>query len=353
MVKSTGLLHAFRHPLVLISILVLLLNDHLFKAVMASQFTGKLSDLTGLFFFPFLLGTVLQSLAKIIWPMRRFHSRLALVVSFVLSAAVFTGIKIFPAANNFMEGLLSNLFQIPVYIALDPTDLAAFVVFIPAWMLWLRIEQGPQPAAPGKLAYAMLGLSALACVATSPCMPIHSIQRLVTINDTLYARMEPGNPNGFLSRDLGSTWEMVQPVPAEILSDMEGPAALPLTLCQPEDKQNCYRISGQPWVEGSQDGGVSWHIAWQIPPERERYINRANSSIIGGCGKTPNLIPLDMAFVTRSGSSTLVVAMGNEGVVVHPPSGGWQRTAVDFVHAPHAASPPATWTRPSMISVWN
>jgi hypothetical protein len=139
---------------VLGSILVLLLNDHVFKAVMPSDLTGKLSDLAGLFFFPFLLGAIFQSLAKLSWPARCFRSRLALAASFMLSAVVFTVIKTIPAANDFAAYLLSALFQLPVRIALDPTDLTAFLVFIPAWMLWARIEQGRGAQAHGKLEYA-------------------------------------------------------------------------------------------------------------------------------------------------------------------------------------------------------
>ena len=328
MVKSTGLLYAFRHPLVLISILVLLLNDHVFKASMPSALTGKLSDLAGLFFFPFLVGTILQSQVKLFLPARRLPARQALEASFFLSAAFFIGIKTFPSFNGFVADWLSTLFHLPVHIALDPTDLLAFIVFIPAWMLWARIERGRQPAAPGKLAFTVLGLGALACVATSPCRPALSIQRLVSIDGTVYARMDTDNPAGFLSRDSGNNWEAVQQIPADIKSDMAGSPDLPLILCDQGNALTCYRISGQPWVEGSQDGGISWQIVWQIPPDRVSYLQRAVQRGLISCGKDPNITPLDMAFVTRGESSTLVVAMGNEGVVIHQPSGGWQRATV-------------------------
>ena len=153
MVNSTGLLPAFRHPLVLISILLLLLNDHVFKAGMPSIFTGKLSDLAGLFFFPFLVGTLLQGLAKLARPARQLPARRALLASFALSAAVFSAIKTLPGVNGFMAGLLSALFHLPVRIALDPTDLLALVMFFPAWKLWNHIEQNRRPAVPGKLGY--------------------------------------------------------------------------------------------------------------------------------------------------------------------------------------------------------
>jgi hypothetical protein len=339
MVNSTRLLNAFRHPLVLISILLLLLNDHIFKASMPSALTGKLSDLAGLFFFPFLVGTLLQGLVHLVRPARRLPARRALLVSFALSAAVFSAIKTLPGVNGFMAGLLATLFQLPVRIALDPTDLLALVMFFPAWKLWNHIEKNRQPAVPGKLGFAVLGLGALACVATSPCMPVSSIQRLVSVDGALYARMEPNNAVGLVSRDLGDSWEGVQPMPAEIFAGIAEPLSLPLTLCDPADERMCYRISGQPWVEGSQDGGASWHTAWRIPPERESYIRRVNSGGLAGCGKTPNFVPLDMTFVYQPEGSILVVAMGNEGIVIHPPAGDWQRTAVgpSIIPTPTAA----------------
>jgi len=48
-------LRCLRHPATLISISLLLFNDHVLKIAAPSPLTGKLSDFAGLFFFPFLL----------------------------------------------------------------------------------------------------------------------------------------------------------------------------------------------------------------------------------------------------------------------------------------------------------
>lgn len=53
-------LRALCHPSTLLSIGLLLLNDHVLKAQIPSAFTGKLSDFAGLFFFPFLLSIFLS-----------------------------------------------------------------------------------------------------------------------------------------------------------------------------------------------------------------------------------------------------------------------------------------------------
>ncbi|RYZ89479.1 MAG: hypothetical protein EOP04_06720 [Proteobacteria bacterium] len=50
-----------RHPMVLAALVLLLLNDHVFKQSSYAGFlTGKISDFAGLFFFPFFVADVLQ-----------------------------------------------------------------------------------------------------------------------------------------------------------------------------------------------------------------------------------------------------------------------------------------------------
>ena len=51
-------LACLQHPLTLLSIAILLLNDHVLKVVSPSWLTGKLSDFAGLFFFPIIVNGV-------------------------------------------------------------------------------------------------------------------------------------------------------------------------------------------------------------------------------------------------------------------------------------------------------
>lgn len=48
------------HPLPLVAVVVLVLNDHWWKQAHPSWFTGKLSDVAGLFFFPLLLDGLVE-----------------------------------------------------------------------------------------------------------------------------------------------------------------------------------------------------------------------------------------------------------------------------------------------------
>ena len=75
-------LHCLIHPATLLCIGLLVLNDHLFKAVAPSWSTGKLSDLAGLFFFPFLLAAALGILFE---PLCRRSAMAVGRIAFVLA----------------------------------------------------------------------------------------------------------------------------------------------------------------------------------------------------------------------------------------------------------------------------
>jgi hypothetical protein len=335
-----SLLRSFRHPLVIFSILILLLNDHVLKATSPSWLTGKLSDFAGLFFFPFLAGVVIQAAAGFRRPRSvsaPITSRRFLLAGILFTALMFAAIKTIPAANGFAVYSLSALFGMPVRIVRDPTDLLALAVLAPAWLLWRRIQAIQPSPVPGKLAYAALGLSALASLATAPCPSVASIQYLVAANNTLYAStpLYPQQPvqGAYISRDDGKTWTWENDIPAEVGQKFIQPVNLPFVLCDPTALQTCYRIDGQPRVDESHDGGHTWQIAWEIPASREQYIQRAATRrTIGGqgCGKTPDLRTFDMLFTLEEGGSKLLVAMGNEGLLIHTAGAGWQRTEIAF-----------------------
>ncbi len=343
---NPSLLFAFRHPAVIASILALLLNDHLLKAIFPSGLTGKLSDIAGLFFFPFLAGAALQGLGWL--GRRRFGSRPALLAGFIFTAAIFIPIKTLPAANAFAAALVGSILQGPVYFALDPTDLLALVMFFPAWQVWQHIEAKTQAGVrqaplrspllrrrdPSWLAYAALALGTLASLATPPCQTVASVRRLALANGTLYAGFGYDNPAGFARpADLQQGWESLPQLPAAAQAILSEPASLPIVLCSPASAQACYRIDGRPQVEESHDGGSTWSVAWQVPANRLDYMVRAARGTIPlGCGKTPDLRTFDMLFLPVPGEPRLVVAMGNEGLLIYSPSTGWQRQGIEIYY---------------------
>lgn len=114
------------HPAVLISILVVALNDHVLKGSgwLPGLVTGKLSDVAGLFFFPVALAVILavgwSGLARLFSPARRSTTepgaRPAIDVAAVLTVAVFSAVNLFEPANE----LARHYWGV---FTMDPTDL--------------------------------------------------------------------------------------------------------------------------------------------------------------------------------------------------------------------------------------
>jgi hypothetical protein len=336
---SQSLLLAFRHPFILLSIAVPLFNDHLLKAFIPSWATGKISDFAGLFFFPFLVGVLFQACKP-----QKVPSHQALLAGFFLTAAVFTGLKTLPIANKWAAILLSNLFRQPIHIALDPTDCIALIMFLPAWIMWQKIEQQKEKRDLGKIPYLVLAIGSLAALATTPCAPADKVTRLAFDGETLYAtgigvtdQFEDGgavmaSQNGWedwhvvmYSQYSGTTW-WTDPNYAGLLANnpLREPRKLPITVCDPSEPTTCYRIDGTPQVEESLDGGASWTTAWSSPANREDFRNRMAGGVLMDCGKIPDAHTFDLVFYSGPKGSTLLVAMGNEGLLVHPSHGGWQ-----------------------------
>lgn len=152
-------LACLQHPLTLLSIATLLLNDHVLKVVSPSWLTGKLSDFAGLFFFPFIVAAGLSLvLSKFNWSRQRIGQ-----IAFGLVAVWFTLLKTVPFANSLTAQFASLFIGGTAQLILDPTDLMALVVMWPAWRMWHQ----PRPIKPTRLAYVAFSIGAIASMATS------------------------------------------------------------------------------------------------------------------------------------------------------------------------------------------
>jgi hypothetical protein len=129
--RSSGLLH----PIALAAIAVLLANDHVLKDAYPGWWTGKLSDVAGLVFFPLLLALVVP-----------FRGAL------IATGIVFAAVKLWQPANTVGEWLfglarwpldavttLSLPGLGPVDIVRDPTDLVALPALAVAW--WIHAKR--------------------------------------------------------------------------------------------------------------------------------------------------------------------------------------------------------------------
>lgn len=335
-------LQALAHPFSLLSIGLLIFNDQVLKVHAPSFLTGKLSDFAGLLFFPYFLiatGGLLSGLLpdKLA---RRLDPGLP-VAGFIFTAVWFLGIKTAPAANAFSESALSWLLGYPTVIVMDVTDLAALVMLIPAWRLWLRIERADsRPAASPKFSRVAVYFTALfAVLATSPPpMPeecgIFSVRDLAVRENVVYAGLRDYPEETYLlaqSSDGGITWECVPDPPPEVQAAMGEAIA---SICSARSPSTCYRIINQSlyyphdldrieeWIDGTQ----AWEVAWSPPSGRDRFQDRyPKYDLFGGNYVDQGLH--DMVIVNTVAGEVLLAAAGDQGLVVRGPDGTWERRA--------------------------
>ena len=150
---------ALLHPVTLVALGLLILNDHVLKAAYPGAITGKVSDLAGLAFFPILLVGGWEIAVSMTGRWRGPSTR-ALAIAITVTSAGFTLVKTWPVAAEafgWSLGLAQWLLALPVrwldggplppvvatMVVVDPTDLVAIVALaIPAWVGVERARAG-------------------------------------------------------------------------------------------------------------------------------------------------------------------------------------------------------------------
>jgi len=133
----------------------------------------------------------------------------------------------------------------------------------------------------------------------------------------------------FVSKDYGKTWEKASFTPTEKYSTANHPEEVKKTECVANDTNTCYRITGLEQVEVSNDSGKTWQIDWKMPLGRKKYMER-NPDITHLEKVKPDTIPFDLGILSMENSHVVIIAMGNQGVLVKSPSGVWERYAIPF-----------------------
>lgn len=216
---------ALTHPLWVASVVLLLLNDHVWKGsgVLPSVVTGKLSDVVGLLVAPVLLAALLS-----------LRSRRGLAISHVLTGLVFAALQLSPAlAALVADG--STAIGLPFVTTPDPTDLLALPALALSWVVFEPVTRIDRPLRPAVQRIAG-GVGLVACVATSP---------------------PPTGGGGFTEVFA----EMV------VLNDTEIERSVHIRQLRPEVQLDCERVrrEGDPgWL--FRDALFSPAVIWELPP---------------------------------------------------------------------------------------
>lgn len=273
---SQNSIRCLQHPATWISIAVLLINDHILKNLSPSFLTGKLSDFAGLFFFPFIVALGLSlALASF-----KLSTRDVGIIAFVTVAVCFTLIKTNPFINS-LATQITALFGIPSRFALDPTDVIAVSIMLPAWSIWKNY----QPVKSIKSAYIALAIGSLAAIATSPPeWTVSNVTNLEYYKDGVVFAADRDGWGEFsypvaISKDFGKTWELARE------SNIEE-KGLPLKLCGHLNPEICYQVTknqhlqqlvnNETWIDVNQLGNTQVYDLILFEEDGKEIVIAAN-----------------------------------------------------------------------------
>ena len=307
---------ALTHPATVAAVVVLLLNDALFKSLWpASWVTGKLSDLAWVVFASPLLAFVLSFLAGRL----PFGRRAVVFVSYVGLPALYAAFNTFEPVHNWILRGLSLASGGTAGSPLDPSDslVIPFGLGIAVWV-WRRRPVGPHRLRV-RLALLAAGVATFATVATSYPQPETGINR-VGIAGSGHIVASATNEEGsfaYGSADGGLNWN----------PDYRG-ANIEWGGLEVETARGRFMIQDSDVLVLTVDG--EWEAVYSaayLRQEANLWIQDQATKHFSN--KQIARRPYSIVYDERGGN--LVVAMGLQGVVIGSADGMWTRVAVgDF-----------------------
>jgi hypothetical protein len=308
------------HPLTLLALALLLINDHILRRFWPTALTGKLGDFAWLFFIPL---AVIAILALLMPADGRHRARAIPVLAYGSVGLIFGLAKTTLAAQALVVSVASRLFGFPVGWRLDPTDLVALASLAASAWLWSKTPE-PQPRRErvGAAGWAAVAAAALLTVANSPA-PDPGIYCLDARQGQLDAYAGYAT---YRSTDGGLIWASL---PNQARGACPNPwsenAGVAVTAVDPNNAERQYRATPGQSIELSEDGGASWRVVYQIPAVSEASAATTRRRLSSYAMVRP--VPLDAKVDRVTGNA--VFAMGHAGVLVQEAaSSAWHSAAV-------------------------
>ncbi|MBM3933592.1 MAG: exo-alpha-sialidase [SAR202 cluster bacterium] len=241
---------ALSHPATILAVVVMLANDHVFKRLWDSWWTGKLSDVAWVVFTPFIFAAALSLIAP-----RRFRGSERTIAAIALgTVGVWYALYNLSApAHVATLRLLSVLSGWEVFMARDATDVIAIPIglAVSVWV-WLRPIQ-PRPWLETR-GWIVASLCALATVATSYGDYTLGVYCFVEKDGVINALVGPELDEVYSTDDGGLTWTWVAPW-ADAACDYDSRHAGVVSI---PDSRIQYRFARGAGIDRSTDGGATW-----------------------------------------------------------------------------------------------
>ena len=304
---STRLL-SLSHPISIVGIIVVLLNDHWWRRVAPSWFTGKVGDFAWLIFAPFLLALLLA------WLMPR-REKLVGYAAIVGVGLIFGLAKTVPAFHALTINVLEFLTGWPNVLRMDPTDLIALPALLIAWWIWQ--QSAARSIRLSDRGWVLLPLAVFATMADSaqPDFGINCVEQVG--NQTLTYVLQSGY---YASQDGGLSWT---PSTQEMSKDACG--RRPQEIFNSNNPLIRFRFgSDGRQIDRTEDGGRTWQTEYVIDEMSEAQQVYTERTERGG---SP-VFSAPLAAVMDATTGNLIVAAGHQGVAVRTPDGEWHAIGV-------------------------
>ena len=278
-------------PIFAVSILLLIVNDHVLKAEWPGLVTGKLSDIAGVAMIAVLLTAVLGRVS----------------VAVATTAVGFGLLKTVPTVAEWSAPVLGGVTRT------DPYDLVALLVLVPLWW-WLRRrpavgvdDRGPGRTAVTRTVLSVALVSAAVFATTATSCDTKGVEAINVYNGVLLASASDGE---YISNDGGATW---QHWPKHVAIDWSSLKAQTRacvdTVCFSADEANS-RLS--------QTEGASETPVLELDKSQQKELSDLGN---------PECLSLafdTMAAVKLNGAEHIVVSMGPAGAIHRSPDGSWK-----------------------------